>query len=356
VKFDLSEPRMVAEAREQIRWKHNFARPLELAIEVLLFTLVFLIAGSVFSGVFLAIGLIPLIATNREFLDLVASATVSGDTSIDLETSTELTNQIMQEPAMTVVALFATLGTIVGVIIYCRGIEGRRLATLGLRRGHALREYLVGMLVGLLLFGLVMLICVVTGALSYQGFAFGSIGLLIAFLLAFMVQGLSEELLCRGYFMVSLARKQSLPVALIISSCLFAILHLANAGIQPLAFVNLVLFGCLTGVYLLKRGSIWGVAALHSLWNFAQGSIFGIPVSGIETAVSVVNFAPVTGGELINGGAFGVEGGLATTIVLAAALIVTLLLKARETTPWILPTADGSAQVVVLPGARPLPR
>jgi membrane protease YdiL (CAAX protease family) len=346
---------MVAEAREQIRWRRTMPRSLDLIIEVLIFTLVFFVSSVLLEGVLAVIGLIPLLLTDKDFLAAVGAAATSGQSTVDLTASMEVAERLTQSPAVIIVTLFSTVGIIVGVIIHCRAIERRRLATLGFRRGHAVREYAVGALIGFALFSLAMLICVLTGTLSYEGLALGSTGLIVLFLLGFLVQGASEEVLLRGYFMVSLARRQSLVVAVVVSSCFFGVLHLGNSNVQPLAIVNIVLFGCFAGVYLLKRGNIWGAAAIHSLWNFAQGNIYGISVSGLAPMESVFSFAPVAGGELINGGAFGIEGGLAATGVLAVALVIALLLRSNDPAPQVLPLSDGSTQVAVIPGAHPLP-
>jgi membrane protease YdiL (CAAX protease family) len=229
------------------------------------------------------------------------------------------------------------------VLVYCRAIERRSLATIGIRRARALREYLLGALLGMALLAAVVGICVVTGTLQPQaggGLSLGLIGILLVFLLGFILQGFSEELLCRGYFMVSLARRQSLPLAVVISSLAFSVLHLMNPGIleQPLAIPNIFMFGAIAGIYMLKRGDIWGAAAMHSLWNFAQGNIFGIQVSGVSKLPSLFIFtAPGAGGPpwaaLVNGGSFGLEGGLAVSLVLVIALIAVLLMPAATDSP-----------------------
>jgi membrane protease YdiL (CAAX protease family) len=311
MRFSLPESRMIAEAREQIRWKRTLPRPVELIIEVLIFLLLFAAVGVILPSSISAAALViaPHLSASQNAL----------------------------------VELFATAGTIIGIIVYCRVIEGRRIATLGFRRGHALREYLAGALIGLALFSLTVLLCVLMGTLDYRGFVLGSGGLLLLLLLGYLIQGLNEELLLRGYFMVTLARKQSLAVAIIVSSCFFAVLHLFNANVQVLALVNILLFGSFAAVYLLKRGNIWGAAAIHSAWNFSQGCIYGIPVSGIENPDSLFSFTPVVGGELISGGAFGVEGGLAATIVLVVALVVVLLMKSSDPAPQP-PSTDEQSQ------------
>jgi membrane protease YdiL (CAAX protease family) len=355
MRFNLPEPRMVTEARGQTYWGNDLPQPLSLIIETLIFIVVFFVSGMLLNTIFFALATIPLLLSNKDFLSFITAAAANGQSTPDLAASMMTAEQIAQTPAMDIASLFATLGTIVGVIIYCRAIERRRLATLGFRRGHTLREYLVGALIGFVLFSLTLGLCVITGTMSYEGVVLGSASLIVLFFLGFMVQGLSEELLCRGYFMVSLARKQSLVVAIIVSSSFFGVLHLLNPGVAPLAIVNIFLFGCFMAVYLLKRGNIWGAAAIHSVWNFAQGNIFGTSVSGLEKMESVFAFSSVPGGELINGGAFGVEGGLAATLVLTAALIVALLLKSQNPTPQVVPLSDGTTQVAVIPGAQPLP-
>jgi membrane protease YdiL (CAAX protease family) len=324
---------MIAEARQQIRWKHHFPRPIELIIEILIFAVVLFVSYLVLTSVLAGIGLIPLILFNGDFAEVVKTAGTSGMGAFDSTTIERITAQVMQHPATTIVSLFATLGAIIGAIIYCRAIERRKLAAMGFRRGHVLREYLKGLLIGFVMFGIAVLICLATGTLTFEGLAFGSAGFIVLFFCGFLIQGMSEEVLCRGYFMVSLARRQSLPVAIIVSSCAFGALHLANSGIQPLAVINVVLFGSFAGIYLLKRGNIWGVAAIHSMWNFTQGNIFGIQVSGTAKMESVLLLNPTPTGELINGGAFGLEGGLAVTIVLAAGLIIALLMKSADPAP-----------------------
>ena len=99
---------------------------------------------------------------------------------------------------------------------------------------------------------------------------------------------------------------------------LFAMRHLGNDGVSPLALINLTLFGIFASVYFIKSGNIWGIGAFHSIWNLAQGNFYGIRVSGIVTTCSVLASSPVEGRSLINGGSFGLEGGLAVTVVLLA--------------------------------------
>ena len=102
---------------------------------------------------------------------------------------------------------------------------------------------------------------------------------------------------------------------------MFAALHLLNSGIGPLPIVNLFLFGVLASLYYLWRGNLWGIAAFHSMWNFTQGNIFGILVSGGDYGVSLLT-SELTGSALINGGDFGMEGGLAVTAAMVIGIVL----------------------------------
>lgn len=129
---------------------------------------------------------------------------------------------------------------------------------------------------------------------------------------------------------MSIARKDTrVWLGIIVSSIAFAALHLGNSGISPLALVNLALFGVFAGVYFIQRGNIWGVAAIHSIWNFAQGNIFGILVSGNDFGITIFEATINEEMTLVNGGDFGLEGGILTTIVLVVATVITLCTKQK---------------------------
>lgn len=229
--------------------------------------------------------------------------------------------------------LFATLATVAVVLLYCLLAERRTLVSLGFGSRRALFDYGIGLLGGFLLFGGAVLLCVVCGALTVLTAPVPpSAGIMVLFFVAFLIQGMSEEMLCRSYLMVSLSRGWPLWACAVINALLFSLLHLGNPGISFIALLNIFLFGLFASGLTLRRGSIWMVGALHSMWNFAQGNFFGIPVSGIPGSPSPLISVATTGttAELINGGAFGLEAGLAVTFVLAAACAIVWFLPAKK--------------------------
>jgi membrane protease YdiL (CAAX protease family) len=157
------------------------------------------------------------------------------------------------------------------------------------------------------------------------------IGMLLLLLVGFLFQGMSEEVLCRSYFLVSLARKKgNIWMAVVVNAVAFGLLHISNPGLTVLSMVNLILFGIFASIYFVKRGSIWGIAAIHSIWNFAQGNIYGVLVSGMNFGTTIFTSTINEDMTIINGGTFGLEGGILTTIVLVAGCILLLMTKQKD--------------------------
>ncbi len=232
--------------------------------------------------------------------------------------------------------LFATIGALIVCIGYCTKFERRRLFTLGFVRKDAVKESLAGFGVGAVMFSAVYGIMLLSGQVSFGGLnANVSYLAIIAFFFGCIVQGFSEELLFRGYYMVSGATTGNVLVAVFTSSVLFSVLHIANEGITVLAVINIFLFGLFNALYFIRRGSIWGVGMLHAIWNFAEGNIFGCNVSGINFDSSVFATSVNGGNGLFSGGAFGPEGGLAVTIVLVIGLTVLYFTKNKDVYPEI---------------------
>jgi len=239
--------------------------------------------------------------------------------------------------------LFSTCIITVIAIIYCRFLENRSLYSMGFTKEKLFSDYGIGLVTGFVMLGASVLISWMGGTLRYNGYTLGNgIVLLLAFFIGFVIQGMSEEVLLRGYLMISIAGRNSIILAVLTNSVLFALMHIFNSGISVIGIINLVLFGIFASLYVLKTNSIWGACAVHTMWNFVQGNIFGIKVSGLDTRVSLFSFVPASEGTLLNGGAFGLEGGLAVTIVLCISIAAVLLVKGRTVTSEPEPAYDSN--------------
>lgn len=232
------------------------------------------------------------------------------------------------EGSVGVANLFNSLGAVVAVYLFCRLLEKKSRASLSLRLAKGtgfISEYLLGLLCGAVLISLTVLFCVLTDAVRVTlSPAPASAGTLLLFFSAFIIQSFNEELLCRGYFLGAIMPAVSLPAAVLISSLAFTAAHLFNSGLTALALINLTLYGVFAALLTLKRGSLWAAAGAHCAWNFMQGNFYGISVSGIALLPSVFSTSLTDGRSLVNGGSFGLEGGLGVTLVLCLAIVCEL--------------------------------
>jgi hypothetical protein len=108
-------------------------------------------------------------------------------------------------------------------------------------------------------------------------------------------------------------------VGLAVSSILFALFHALNPNLTPLAMLNLFLAGVALGVGYWATRSLWLPIAYHLSWNFVQGSILGLPVSGMRYG-GLLLIADWGKAPLMTGHTFGPEGGLLATGMLVGAI------------------------------------
>lgn len=232
---------------------------------------------------------------------------------------------------MLIVQLFATIVPILVLMLYVKFAEKRSIRTMGFVKEHAVTDYLIGMAAAFAMFSACVGICVATRTLSFEGYVLDrQYGWLGIFFLGFLVQGMSEEVVCRGFLMTTVGSKSGALAGMLLNSLIFGALHLNNSGVTVFSLANIVLFGLFMSIVVLKLNSLWAACALHSIWNFVQGNFYGVLVSGIDAGPSVFRFTGTQGMELWNGGSFGMEGGAATTIVLAVSIAVALMMKPRE--------------------------
>lgn len=287
---------------------HNIL--VEICIAVLLFFI-----GSTAMGFIQVPAIIAYLLSNKDYMSMIMTGRL--DTQKMLSVMSDMPEWIM------IVMLFAEILLTAIVLFYCRFFEKRKLSTLGFVKKGMFKQYVLGLLAGAAAFSVVYLICVITGSVKCSGIATDIIPLYITgYFLGYMLQGMAEEVLCRGYLMVSLSRRYHVTLAIVASSLFFAFLHSANSGLSPLAYLNLFLFGVFASLLLLDFGNIWIAGAFHSVWNFVQGNVYGVQVSGMKVSNSILSTSYTNGMEIINGGSFGMEGGLSVSFVFLAGIIM----------------------------------
>jgi len=215
--------------------------------------------------------------------------------------------------------------------LWVRLIESRPFRTIGLASPRKLGEWARGMAIGIGLFLVSVVLIALNGDLRWAGFAPAGLGPALLWtvvtLLFFLIQGPAEEIMARGYLLPVLTARGGLWVGVIVSSLVFAAAHLLNPNLTLLSVVDLPLFGILAALYALREESLWGVFGLHTAWNWLQGNVLGLPVSGASLGPAPLFDLDTVGPAWWGGGAFGPEGGLVVTIPTLAAIALLLLWK-----------------------------
>ena len=220
--------------------------------------------------------------------------------------------------------LARALAAFLGYAAYVRWIERRPLKELAAQ--GAAPEVALGLMLGAVLFAVTIGILRLAGAFHVDGTAPASVmaGPFAAAISASVV----EELLFRGViFRIVESALGSVP-ALVLSAVVFGLLHLLNAHASVQGAVAIMLeAGILLAAAFMVTRRLWLPIGLHIGWNFTQGGIFGVAVSG--TATTGVLHGVLSGPAWLSGGIFGAEASLVAVIVclVAAAALLRMALR-----------------------------
>lgn len=156
--------------------------------------------------------------------------------------------------------------------------------------------------------------------------------MLVSFLV-FAAAAAFEEALFRGYILQTFVRSEMTLFGVVLTSLLFATVHNANPAASVLSWMNTLIAGLWFAVAYLKTRDLWLPFGLHLAWNWTQGSIFGIEVSGLTDIVRAPLLRETDIGPVwLTGGDYGVEGGIITTaaLILSTLALIALPLKVNE--------------------------
>jgi membrane protease YdiL (CAAX protease family) len=222
-------------------------------------------------------------------------------------------------PANITVTFFGFMGMLGTAWLFRRYIDKKTFKSLGFEIFDYKKDLIIGLLVGFALIASGFIILSLLGTLSIDNTNF-NIPLLIGYVLLFSIGSLNEEIMIRGYILSNFFDSMNKYIALIISSLLFAVMHLANANVTVVSLVNIFLAGILLGIYYVHKQNLWLPISLHFSWNFFQGPIFGFEVSGVDIRGVIVQ--DIHGPDLLTGGSFGFEGSVIATLL----MIITIVL------------------------------
>jgi uncharacterized protein len=159
-------------------------------------------------------------------------------------------------------------------------------------------------------------------------------------LLCFLLVGLFEEYVTRGYLQYTLTRglagfyewafksRHSAVLGFwtsaIIFSFLFGFGHKSNPGESPIGLLSAGLVGFVFCLSLWRTGSLWWAIGFHASWDWAQNFLYGTADSGLMVQHRLLGTHPV-GKPILSGGTTGPEGSILVLAILAVMTIIVLV-------------------------------
>lgn len=200
---------------------------------------------------------------------------------------------------------------------------------------RALPDVGMGLALGFFIMALAVAAAAVAGV--YNIIAPGDTSQLVKELVATAIMpAFMEELLFRGILFRWIEDFGGSWVALLLTSAFFGAAHLMNPNASYVAAFGIAIEAgvLLGGAYMLTR-SLWLAIGIHASWNFTQGEIFDVPVSGMDEHGLVQ--ARLSGPPLLSGNGFGLEASVFAMVIATATgmwLVWLAVRRGQLVQPW----------------------
>jgi uncharacterized protein len=221
-------------------------------------------------------------------------------------------------------------------------IERRPVSVYGLGDSRRISHFFSGLAWGIVCLSLLIFTLWKSGLLVFDSRVLFGADILrygALWLLGFLLVGLLEEYLTRGYIQYTLTRglagiyqwafKTRHSAALgfwtsaVILSVLFGLGHGKNPGESPIGLLSAGLAAMVFCFSLWRTGSLWWAIGLHTSWDWGQSFLYGVADSGLMVQHHLFATHPV-GKPIFSGGTTGPEGSIFILAVLALITLVVL--------------------------------
>jgi membrane protease YdiL (CAAX protease family) len=226
-------------------------------------------------------------------------------------------------------------------------IEHRSPGVYGLPLNGAFgKRFWQGWLIGLVEVSVLVGLIAAFGGYSFGGLAARGVELAkwgSLWAIFFVVVGLFEEFLFRGYTQYTLADSIGFWPAAIVLSCLFGGVHLSNPGEGWVGAAGVVIIGLVFALTLRRTGSLWLAVGWHASFDFGETFLFSVPNSGIVFQGHLSN-SSLHGARWLTGGTVGPEGSVFSFLTMGLlALAVHLLFPPKKTQSAVIPAQDSTS-------------
>jgi hypothetical protein len=226
-------------------------------------------------------------------------------------------------------------------------IERRPTAAYGLGGKRRVRNFLGGLAWGVALLSLLIFALRATGLLAFDARLLSersALGYAAVWFVGFLLVGLYEEYLARGFVQFTLSRgfrgiygwlgashadALGFWTAAFLTSFYFGFRHHTNSGESPVGLFSAGLIAMVFCLSLWRTGSLWWAIGFHAAWDWAQSFLYGVADSGAMFQGHLLSTHPI-GRPILSGGTTGPEGSLIVLPVVGLALAAVVLTLPRS--------------------------
>ena len=212
----------------------------------------------------------------------------------------------------------SVLSVIVATAVAAR-FEHRSLGSYGLAlRPGFLGRFMIGSMWGIVPLSLLMLVMRTFHAVDFSPSDLSGSALFRAAILwaiAFTFTGIFEECFFRGYPLYALTRSTGFWPAAIITSLIFALIHISNSGEAVVGIIAAFFAGLVFCLMVRRTGDLWFAIGSHFAWNYGETFVFGVSDSGF-CATGHLLTSHMHGSHWLTGGSVGPEGSLLAFLAL----------------------------------------
>lgn len=261
--------------------------------------------------------------------------------AVVLQTAIVLVIGVIPEPSASLTTIFLVAqglallipGLLIGWLC-TKFLDGRPISSTGASfTGGWLRNFGLGVGLGGLTLSLAVGVAALCGGLSFAGndADLSSVGqtMMLSFVV-FLVFAAWEETVFRGYPMQTFFHSKLAGTGVVLTSIIFATIHVGNPRADLLSWLNTFLAGIWFAAAYWRSRDLWLPFGMHLMWNWMQGAFFGIEVSGLTNVTSAPLLREIDRGPAwLTGEAYGIEAGIAATVALMVSTLVILILPAK---------------------------
>jgi hypothetical protein len=243
--------------------------------------------------------------------------------------------RVIESPEVLLFLEAGNFAILFGVTASMALVEHRHIGDYGLpAQGILGKNFWLGALLG------IAEISVLVGLIAaFGGYSFGNLVLQggdvlrwgAVHLVLFLVVGLYEEFLFRGYAQFTLGLGIGFWPAAVLLSAGFGYVHLNNGGEDWIGAASVAMIGLLFAFTLRRSGNLWYAVGLHASFDWGETFLYSVPNSG-EVLRGHLSSALLHGPRWLTGGSVGPEGSVFSFLTMGVQFLVVILLFPKKET------------------------